>query len=213
MRTQVLCLAVIGVGAALLLSGGEDATAAISGSDHDFSGKGWNSGSEICQPCHTPHNADVSVLKSPLWNHDVTTATFTLYQSDTLDASVGQPSGVSKLCLSCHDGTVALDSFGGSTGTNFIGGGDKIGTDLNKHHPIGFVYDATLATTDGELFDPTTTNSGLGGTITADLLIGDQLECASCHDVHNGPDAVTVANKLLVIDNAASKLCLTCHNK
>ncbi len=191
--------------------------AQIAGSGHDFSGAGW-SGGEICVACHTPHNADTTVAGAPLWNHDVTGSTFALYGgTGTLDATdLGQPAGVSRLCLSCHDGTVALDSFGGTTGTTTIamvgtGSGD-FGTDLSNDHPISFTYNAALAGTDGELQDPSTFTTALGGTISNDLLFGggsDQLECASCHDVHNS----TGLASLLLIDNAGSALCLTCHAK
>ncbi|RMF07893.1 MAG: cytochrome C [Candidatus Neomarinimicrobiota bacterium] len=184
----------------------------IVGSDHDFSGKNWNNTGEICVVCHTPHNADNTVNGAPLWNHQVTSSNFTTYSSATFDATSGQPDGASKLCLSCHDGTVALDNFGGKTnGTNYVGGSKNFGTDLTNDHPISFTYDDALASTDGELNAPSTTNSGLGGTIADDLLIGGKMECASCHDVHN-----TVAvngTKLLVKSNANSALCLTCHAK
>lgn len=184
----------------------------IAGTDHDFSGQGWGT-TEICEPCHTPHNSDVTVSDAPLWNHEVTTATYTLYTSPTLDATVGQPSSNSKLCLSCHDGTVALDSFGGNTGSNFISGEALIGTDLSNDHPVSFVYNTALSTTDGGLFDPATHVTALGGTIEEDLLFGSTgsatLECASCHDVHN---SYGNAN-LLLIDNDASAFCLTCHDK
>lgn len=70
-----------------------------------------------------------------------------------------------------------------------------------------------MAAEDGELYPPTTTPSGLGRTIQLDLLIEDQLECSSCHDVHNGPAAVAVDDNLLVITQRESRLCLTCHNK
>jgi predicted CXXCH cytochrome family protein len=105
---------------------------------------------------------------------------------------------------------VALDNFGGTTGgTNFIGGGALIGTDLSNDHPVSFVYDANLANSDGGLYDPTNTQSGLGGTINEDMLIGAKVQCASCHDVHNG-----YGNPhLLLKANDASALCLTCHNK
>ncbi len=180
----------------------------IVGSAHDFSAETWNPSGEVCIVCHTPHHS-IST-EAPLWNHEVTTATFTTYSSSTLDATVGQPDGTSKMCLSCHDGTVAVDNFGGQTGgTEFITGDDLIGTDLSNDHPISFTYDATLATTDGGLFDPTTTNSGLGGTIADDMLSGGKLQCSSCHDVHNGSGVA----KLLVKSNANSALCLTCHNK
>lgn len=182
----------------------------ISGSAHDFSGKAWNTTGQICVVCHTPHFSDTTVTTAPLWNHEVTTATYTLYSSSTLDATVGQPNDESLLCLSCHDGTVALDNFGGNTGgTNFIGGGVKVGTDLSDDHPVSFTYNTALATADGGLYDPATQTSGLGGTIRADLLFSDRLECASCHDPHNGAGIA----KLLRKSNAASALCLTCHNK
>ncbi|MHB2154654.1 cytochrome c3 family protein [Calditrichota bacterium GD2] len=146
-----------------------------------------------------------------MWNHEVTGATFTPYSSSTLDATVGQPNGVSKLCLSCHDGTVAVDNFGGETnGNEFVSGNDLIGTDLSDDHPVSFVYDAALATADGGLYDPTTTNSGLGGTIDQDMLISHKLECSSCHDVHNGAGTT---GYLLIKSNANSDLCLTCHAK
>ncbi|MBN2433014.1 MAG: cytochrome C [Acidobacteria bacterium] len=195
--------------AGVICIGVTTAPAAITGSAHDFSARGWNSSHEICIVCHTPHHADTSVADSPLWNHEVTTALYTIYSSPTMQATTGQPDGVSKLCLSCHDGTVALDSFGGTSGTVHIGGRYDLGTDLSGDHPISFTYDTSLATSDGELADPATALSGLGGTIQNDLLYGGRLECSSCHDVHNAYNH----NNLLVIENAASALCLTCHTK
>jgi len=184
----------------------------IKNSAHDFSGDNWNNTGEICVVCHTPHNATTG-LTAPLWNHEVTTTTFTLYTNATspsFDATASQPDGSSKLCLSCHDGTVPVDNFGGRTnGTDLLTGNKNLGTDLSNEHPVSFTYDAALATTDGGLFDPTTTSSGLGGTINADLLLANKLQCSSCHDVHNGSGV----NDLLVKSNAASALCLTCHNK
>lgn len=182
----------------------------IVGSAHDFATKSWNTTGEICIVCHTPHNADNTISDAPLWNHESTTTSFGLYSSPTLDATTGQPAGASLLCLSCHDGSVALDNFGGTTsGTNFITGATLIGTDLGDDHPVSFTYDAALSSADGGLANPTTTNSGLGGTIDADLLFASQVQCASCHDVHNGSGNA----KLLRISNAGSALCLTCHNK
>ena len=182
----------------------------IIGSAHDFSEDVWNTTGQICLVCHTPHNADVSVSDAPLWNHEVTVATFTTYNSATMDATIGQPDASSKLCLSCHDGTVAVDNFGSqASGTHFLTGATDLGIDLSDDHPISITYDATLAGTDGGLFDPTTTNSGLGGTIDTDMLIGGQVQCASCHDVHNG---IGIAD-LLRKSNDASALCLTCHSK
>ncbi len=190
------------------------ANGAITGSEHDFSGETWNASGEICVVCHTPHNA-ITAADAPLWNHETTVASFDVYASGTFDgsASIGQPAGSSIMCLSCHDGTVAVDNFGAKTnGSEFVTGDHLIGTDLRNDHPISFTYDSTLASTDGSLYDPTTTVSGIAGstaTIDADMLISGRMQCSSCHDVH---DSAGIP-ELLVKSNAASGLCLTCHNK
>ncbi len=182
----------------------------IVGSAHDFSSAAWNTSDQICIVCHTTHNADVSVSDAPLWNHEMTSATFTPYSSASMNATVGQPDASSKLCMSCHDGTIAVDNYGGQTGgSHFITGNSLVGTDLSDDHPVSFTYDAALANSDGGLYDPTTANSGMGGTISNDMLIGGKVQCASCHDVHNSQGF----SKLLIISNSSSALCLTCHNK
>lgn len=197
----VLCLALF-IASAMYGQG-------ITGSAHDFSALGWNASGEICITCHTPHNADTTEPNSPLWNHEVTAATFTVYTSGTMDAGTpGQPDGVSQLCLSCHDGTVALDSFGGATGTNMITGNALVGIDLSDDHPVSFAYQDSIDNGDSELH-PTTAGTSMGGTIATDLLSGGNVECSSCHDVH---DAYGNAG-LLKISNAGSALCLTCHDK
>src|SRR4030066_189822 len=118
----------------------------ITGTAHDLSGQGY-AGGQICVVCHTPHGGNTSVTDAPLWNHAVTTATYSLYSSSTLNAGpLAQPSGVSKLGLSCHDGTVAIDSFGGATGGDFMTGPPAVGASaqgsLGNDHPSGFTYDA-----------------------------------------------------------------------
>ncbi len=208
---------------AALGAGGAAWGGTIVGSPHDFSGDVF-SGGQICVVCHTPHNANTTVTDAPLWNHALSTATYTVYTSATLTATVGQPGTTSRLCLSCHDGTVALDSFGGNTGANFLTGPENLGTNLSNDHPIGFTYDAALATADGALNDPvaTTVTIGAGGTDTRTGTINDvmlfagRLECASCHDVHNtftANNGTGAGNPLLRISKAGSAICLTCHRK
>jgi predicted CXXCH cytochrome family protein len=187
-----------------------NAFAVITGSAHDFSGDAW-AGGEICVVCHVPHGADTTIADSPLWSHDVTTATFTVYSSATITAGLmGQPDGVSKLCLSCHDDTVAIDAFVGGAGTAGTlsaagyAASVALGTDMNANHPVSFVYD-TAATADSEIYAADATINGLlvGGA-------GGTMECASCHDVHN---TTVAAAPLLRVTNVASALCLTCHDK
>jgi len=227
-RTCRTILALIGMLAASVF-GASAWAGVITGSPHDFSGAGW-SGGQICVACHTPHGGNTTVTDAPLWNHTVTTATYTLYNSSTLNAGTpSQPTGVSRLCLSCHDGTVAIDSFGGGGGTaGVMTGPDAVGAasqgSLANDHPIGFVYDTALATADGALHDPSSRNVTIGaggtrsrtGTVASLMLFNGRLECASCHDVHNtftAADGTGVGSPLLRVSKAGSTICLTCHNK
>ena len=196
--------------------------AGIQGSVHDFSGFSF-AGGQICLPCHTPHNAVSDA--APLWNHDLSEANYLPYSSPSMNAQVGQPTGASKLCLSCHDGTVAVDSFGGDTGSMFIdafSADANLTTDLSNDHPISFTYDAALATADPGLNDPTAKTVTIGsgsfsrtGTISAVMLEGGtELQCQSCHSVHNDFVAGTaISDALLKISIGGSDLCLACHNK
>jgi len=205
--------------------------ASVKNTHHDFSGAGWSNG-EICIACHTPHNANVSVANSPLWNHNVTNNTYTLYSSSTFDATATQPNSTTKLCLSCHDGTIALDAIAGNSGSSYIrvqtsrGVPIRINSDLFKHHPVSIRYDSALASVDAGLYDPSVTASGLGSTIANDMLNNGILECSSCHDVHvkRGTGSCTDCHNFsypsyyletlsLVKSNDKSALCFTCHNK
>lgn len=236
------------MGAGLLFSGAAFAqTTTIVGTAHDFSDNAplIDTGNEICVVCHAPHNTynptegnvgSVAEL-GPLWNRALTAVTsYSMYNAtvrvgsdiDATDMGVNQPSGVSKLCLSCHDGTIAIDSYGrdGSgaivTGSNLVTAfnananiGEGSGTTgvLENDHPVGFTFTSNLD-------DPEIAASG-GGVVTGlkgtDLpLFGagnDQMECATCHDVH----ATGTFDKLLRVQNNnpadPSALCLNCHAK
>jgi predicted CXXCH cytochrome family protein len=198
------------------------ATAQITGSVHDLNAYVpaiTMPNARVCVACHTPHNANTTV--APLWNHTASAGGHTPYDSGTIDATdLGAPTGISLMCLGCHDGSAALDSFGAGTrtdngaGTVTLTGTALLDVDLTNDHPISFTYDTALSGADVQLHDPSATASGLGGNIDTDMLFGagnDQMECSSCHDVHNGPSVVEAP--LLIKSNVSSGLCFTCHNK
>jgi predicted CXXCH cytochrome family protein len=160
---------------------------------------------EVCIFCHTPHNASPV---QPLWNRSTPVNAYTVYSSSSLQAKPGQPTGSSKLCLSCHDGTIAVGSVlsreqpiamaGGMT--TLPPGHANLGTDLSDDHPISFRYDTALTGQDPKIKPP----SVLPKEVKLDK--NSEMQCTSCHDAHNNE-----FGKFLVMDNAQSQLCSSCH--
>ncbi|MCB1915273.1 MAG: hypothetical protein KDG52_06100 [Rhodocyclaceae bacterium] len=72
-----------------------------------------NNYGQVCVYCHTPHGAS-STVEAPLWNRTRKSHTFQTYDllnTVTLTQTVTQPGPNSLTCLSCHDGTTAVDSI------------------------------------------------------------------------------------------------------
>jgi predicted CXXCH cytochrome family protein len=161
---------------------------------------------EICIFCHTPHGGSKA---APLWNRNSSGQTYLPYTSSTAKASPGQPTGSSKLCLSCHDGTVALGmvlSRGTAItmragATQLSSGASLLGTDLRDDHPVSFTYDAALVSANGQLKSPATLPSAVK------LDANGQVQCTSCHDAHNNQ-----FGKFLVLNNTGAALCSSCHS-
>ncbi|MBU1649528.1 MAG: cytochrome c3 family protein, partial [Proteobacteria bacterium] len=165
--------------------------------------------SRVCIFCHTPHNARQDIPY--LWNRSAQTTIYTPYASSTLFATtVGQPTGASKLCLSCHDGTIALGTvLSKPTPIPFIGANTLSGrstslaTDLSDDHPVSFSYQSSITSGNTELVDASIlTNSPVQLDSTG------QLQCTACHDPHNN-----AWGKFLVMSNQGSALCIKCHTK
>ena len=186
--------------------------AGIATTKHNLSASGPGalkaaSETQICVFCHTPHN---SAPSGPLWNRRMPGSVYTPYTSSTMKSAPGQPTGASLLCLSCHDGTIALGDvlsratpIAMSAGvTTLPTGASRLGTDLSNDHPVSFVYSATLASARGELVSPAT----LTGRVRLDST--GQLQCTACHDPHDDTNG-----KFLVVPNQGSALCQTCHVK
>ncbi len=162
---------------------------------------------QICIFCHTPHHA-TSV--TPLWNRQLSGVIYNLYGSSTLVSEPGQPTGASRLCLSCHDGTIAIGMLEGMTEPIPLTGGitamptglSNLESDLSDDHPISFAYTSTLAAQRGELQNPQMLPQEV------DLEDGQILQCTSCHDPHKD-----LHGKFLVMSNLNSALCVACHVK
>jgi len=141
--------------------------AEIKGTRHDFSVTGpgpikAKSETQRCVFCHTPHH---SSKEGPLWNRKLSSATYIVGSPTGSQLTrPGQPDGSSKLCLSCHDGTVAIGSvlkvpIGGreelismtDSGAGYLIAGKLsptatgyIGTDISQHHPVSTAVNEPL---------------------------------------------------------------------
>ncbi|MHC4236244.1 MAG: cytochrome c3 family protein, partial [Planctomycetota bacterium] len=199
-----------GVLAILLLAGSARAQWHVRNSPHDLSRSGPGpvravDEGQVCVFCHTPHNA---APDTPLWNRFSAPRHYRIYRSTTTDARIDQPTGESKLCLSCHDGVLAvglLRSRGeadrvSTTITTLRQDHGGLGTDLRDDHPISFRYDRALTAADHQLRIPET--------ISSELPLGKhgELECTTCHDAHNN-----LHGDFLRVTKRESAICVSCH--
>jgi predicted CXXCH cytochrome family protein len=214
----------------------------VQDSKHNLSTSGPNasfiatSETQICVFCHTPHSARSD---APLWNRTNSSESYTLYErsfSDVLaqvgdgtypdaeNPSTGVPHVKTRICLSCHDGTVALGSVVNMPGTGMAGvidmAGDAtipqnaegyIGTDLRDDHPVAIKHmpnkddelQSIVAETKVRLYKDD--GSGRAQKDNAD---GNYVECTSCHNPHDNE-----FGNFLVKSNTGSAICTTCHQK
>ena len=121
---------------------------------------------EICVFCHTPHGANTATT-APLWNRNFTAVnayiTYDSLGTTSFDAKAAPTGSVSLACLSCHDGTQAMNIMintpgSGTTTTlagtwsgaaftaspigslNTVGKFTNIGLDLTNDHPVSIQY-------------------------------------------------------------------------
>ena len=171
---------------------------------------------QICVFCHTPHN---SRTQAPLWNRNDSGGTYTMYWSATMDAYVSaaaapQPNGSSKLCLSCHDGTLALGATVASGSipmsggiTTMPSGGANFGLDLSGHHPVSFqVTDLLVSTNNSRGDTPLKSLAQMRASPVIKLDVSDRVQCTSCHDAHRD------AYGSFLRAPSTDTICLSCHS-
>jgi predicted CXXCH cytochrome family protein len=188
---------------------------------------------EICIFCHTPHSGNT---EAPLWNRAASTANYVPYTSDVLvelgywpaeDPRTGVPHSKTRICLSCHDGTIALGSvvnmpnnisstyteiqmFGNSNIQKSSPG--YIDIDMRGDHPVAIKHDWNK---DKELVTGSAVAGGVrlykdngAGVAVKENADGNYVECTSCHNPHDNQ-----YGKFLVDSNTNSKICTSCHDK
>jgi hypothetical protein len=184
----------------------------------------------LCNYCHVAHKfaADNPTATTPaqlLWNHTLSSATsYTTYKSWTqkatdiaslqatgTDADVNNPS---VMCMSCHDGTVALNStYTGNIGTTaFSAATITINpADVNKTHPVNFTYDSTLANAAG-MRVPAGTNGVDSNTAPVVPLYGGKMQCSTCHEPHSNSHLLFRGFAQVYTVGPTGSWCLYCHS-
>jgi hypothetical protein len=199
----------------------------------------------VCVYCHTPHAAVQSYAgEYPLWNHDGTQAltSYTPYVWSTpLNAGDGGGNdftiignaaiiGPSRLCLSCHDGNIAVDQHNGSLygnapedgtaklsgGVHTVNGRALIGTDLSDDHPIGFDYNQIQAYRDAH--SGYTGNGTVGkeiaiSTSTFATEVTPQVDLAANQGTYNTVTRAAAGARRIVdvLYGGQYMTCATCH--
>lgn len=172
----------------------------VVGSVHDFSGATGRVG-DACSACHVPHLQAVRPAE-----RDGNQAVLELFrvkgQRDLFEPGRYMPGATSLICLSCHNGTIASSTVGTSHALFSAGFPTRQGEKAFafRDHPIGMEYPAgrkdyrslSAVLSDGRIPMPE-----------------GRVECISCHDPHGRAGV----EKLLVMSNRRSALCLACHEK
>ncbi len=210
-RTALACLAMVVTFAAMASA----QTIDVLGVHNLTPGSGstvYSQGTLGCTFCHAPHSGLGGI--TPLWNQTLSTQSYTPYSSSTYhETGNTQPTlGLtSSLCLSCHDGTVAVGKSAAYGQLPMAGSwklGDSFGTTLTGSHPFSLVLplkdaanlQASLVAS-GKTADPT----------NAVKLVNGNIECTSCHDPHV-QNIDKIAQNFLVRDSSNGQMCLACHD-
>lgn len=192
---------------------------------------GYDRSSQICVFCHTPHR---SSGEGPLWNRVAVTKTFKHFSSPTLAiddpalksaADYGQPTGSSRLCLSCHDGVTALGAVfttptvsisvpisfvnkrTGQTGPNVAIGYETFST----HHPVSFRYSQAVI----DLLKSAPYNKAEYWWSPANNVKLDKqgrMQCTTCHDPHQDQSDVPSPMNPFWTAKTYAEVCQSCHN-
>ncbi|OGT19947.1 MAG: hypothetical protein A2V90_07720 [Gammaproteobacteria bacterium RBG_16_57_12] len=184
-----------------------------------IAGTSWypGPGSLICLGCHDGSVAIDSVINMPgsgAYKESNKDGTGDMTFLDNAWTGVGGGHLPLGNCIGCHTGGFGPDfrAF-------------DLGKDLRNDHPVGVNYPAT-GTANFNI--PANEKAGkvkfFGGDSTLNkedirlVYSGSsyKVECVSCHDPHGVPSAGTgsvFVGSFLRKDNAASALCLTCHDK
>jgi len=233
---------------------------AIKGGPHDFSasatgystytyGGSLSTYTNPCQVCHIPHKAPdaggATGASAPLWNHhpslNSSYVTYDRGNSVTFNAlGLTATLGSSAACLSCHDGSIAVNqsynqtapsqngstvgatayyapTFAIETATTTAGNwADPIGSGpYLARNDLTHMHPIGVSYSAALARDPTLKPLASSGSILSQMLKGPSktMECSTCHDIHGVIGASSTSSHNLIVDLNNGALCATCHQQ
>ena len=224
---------------------------AIIGSKHDLSALNKRAGAKAmegvayddygyaCVYCHVPPDVDKKgdgPQQIAGWNRIRSDMRdYTLYSSRTFKSTARIPNEITMLCLSCHDGTIAVDQvvntprawksgekmtlhmkINSGTDLDHCGlchdgftahhlGNRHLGTDMRRNHPVSIRYPGLGAGASDSLQAAFNSPVDDFGFANGVRLFDGFVECASCHNVHE-------PSKVKFLRVKPEYLCITCHS-
>jgi predicted CXXCH cytochrome family protein len=159
-----------------------------------------------CLYCHVPHSGP---NKTALWGQRLSTSSYSTYVSDTAANTTTQPElgADSSLCLSCHDGTVAVGQVTPYGPYMMQGKWDPLGSQLQSSHPFSLQLPIKDAS---DLVSSLAANGKTADQTGAVKLLKGNIECTSCHEPHNQYVDMQSQNFLVLI-NKKGAICTACH--
>ena len=184
----------------------------VAGSKHDLSVAGPGpvraaTEARVCIFCHVAHGGGPGMTSRPDAGDRGRP-----YESSTMQNRVATPTGTTRMCLSCHDGTIAVGQtrkgrieMRGTEGDGRIPSSraSNVGTDLRRTHPVSFAPASSSRTSSVRAHLPRAREVRLDAR--------GEVQCTSCHDPHSEFGG-TPEGKFLVRRTANSELCATCHD-
>ncbi len=238
-KALILTLVMVFAFAALIVGNAE---ATVEDTWHDFSTNSWTwtalgdgdlldtETTQTCVFCHHPHRTaggGTIFTNMVLWNQVEQDATYATYNSTTsstingtaFDITNSGDSARSYLCMACHDGDIATDSLVAAPGDGSnidlvynlgtLGVGD-LGTTLEDDHPVNITYANLVGGNNDDGLSDVVVDGVIAGLYP---LFNNTLQCATCHDVHDGDSTASTGVQFMRGNTweANSKICVDCH--
>lgn len=165
---------------------------------------------EVCKFCHVPHSGSAPV---PLWGRPVPQGQFRVPEISVGNGKVPapQPDGASRLCLSCHDGSVAQGFLPATKALTSSSRGSRERGDLSGSHPVSVPLPEHALDPAGDRDIVVKPRAVIAADPAVRLDKDGKIQCTTCHDPHADPYYQPGVVPHFWVRPTVDEVCLTCH--